>query len=42
MKRIEAISNNSDVSEKALEAYLVKRVKAFGGIVLSLKKYFKW
>lgn len=33
-KRIEEISNNSDVSEKSLESYLVKRVKAFGGIAL--------
>ena len=34
MKRIDEIANNAQVSEKALEAYLVRRVQMLGGIAL--------
>lgn len=34
MKTIDRLINHSDVSEKAIERYLVERVKAMGGICL--------
>lgn len=34
MKTIDKLINHSEVSEKAIERYLVKRVKAMGGICL--------
>lgn len=34
MKTIDRLINHSEVSEKAIERYLVKRVKAMGGICL--------
>lgn len=34
MKKLEHITNHSEVSEKAIEKYLVQEVKAIGGICL--------
>lgn len=34
MKKLEHITNHSEVSEKAIEKYLVEQVKAIGGICL--------
>ena len=34
MKKLEHITNHSEVSEKAIEKYLVEAVKAIGGICL--------
>ena len=34
MKKLEAITRHAEVSEKAIEKYLVQEVKAIGGICL--------